>query len=362
LQATSRVIRGVVTIAGEKHRLMTAASIATAIVTLAIALPPVAGANPPNYFETTAGTELKVSDQDRYKCPVEKVKIEKYEFERYRCDLVPFESNAVWGDGQTSQATLEWNCEFSYLRELEGCEAKITASHIYSESRPTPYSGTLAWRLGRPFWLGKNFEVLVKPNLQQKQEEEARRKEEEARNEEARLRREQEEIGIAEEQRTKGSGDTSTGGSAGQASANASSGAGASSVAGFGPVTIDSSAINATLGKLLLACSKQSRARYHLLHGGLVFSVAVPAGGSLSLSWLAGPLANSHGVSAKTVLLAEGKLQTQSASVEKLRLELTRAGRRVLGRGSRHIRIAATASFVPSGATQPVKKTLSFTL
>ena len=112
--------------------------------------------------------------------------------------------------------------------------------------------------------------------------------------------------------------------------------------------------IRAVLAKILKPTGRNATFRRIIKNSGFTFSFAAPDAGKLTLTWSA---SSKH----KTVVVGDAAVKLGGAGRAKFKLALTAAGRKLLRHATR-LRIAATASFVPTVGLNAVHASKSFTL
>jgi hypothetical protein len=116
-----------------------------------------------------------------------------------------------------------------------------------------------------------------------------------------------------------------------------------------GPVLPSSGQVKAALAKALVATGPAAKLGRVLRRGGLVASINAPSAGRLLLSWYLVPK-GAHLTKAKQpTLVATVRAALKQAGRAKVKIALTRKGRKLLKRAQR-IRLTAKGSFTPTGA------------
>jgi hypothetical protein len=115
---------------------------------------------------------------------------------------------------------------------------------------------------------------------------------------------------------------------------------------------ISATQIMALLKQQLMPSGKASKIRALLKHGGLSLPVQGLGAGTLTVQWFVVPPGAklAKRAKAKPLLVAAGKLTLAPAGAGTLKLHLTAAGRRLLGR-ARRLKVIARGAFVASSGT-----------
>jgi hypothetical protein len=117
-----------------------------------------------------------------------------------------------------------------------------------------------------------------------------------------------------------------------------------------GPVVPSSRQVKAALVKALAATGPAARLGQLLKHGGLVASINAPSAGRLLISWYLVPK-GAHLTKAKQpTLVATVRAALKQAGKAKVKIALTRKGRKLL-RSATRIKLTAKGSFTPTGAS-----------
>jgi hypothetical protein len=116
-----------------------------------------------------------------------------------------------------------------------------------------------------------------------------------------------------------------------------------------GPVAPSSGQVKAALVKALAAAGPGAKLGQLLKRGGLVASINAPSAGQLLISWYLVPK-GAHLTNAKQpMLVATGRAALKHAGKVKVKIALTRKGRKLLKPAMR-IKLTAKGSFTPTGA------------
>jgi hypothetical protein len=97
-----------------------------------------------------------------------------------------------------------------------------------------------------------------------------------------------------------------------------------------------------------------------LKRGGFTYALRAPGAGTASSSWYAVPVSGRAARASARVLVASGSTRFTKSGRGRLKVKLSRAGRRLL-KGARSLRLTSTAAFKPKGHARYVKGS-AFTL
>ncbi len=116
-----------------------------------------------------------------------------------------------------------------------------------------------------------------------------------------------------------------------------------------GPVAPSSGQVKAALVKALAAAGPAAKVGQLLKQGGLVASINAPSAGRLLIGWYLVPK-GAHLTKAKQpTLVATGRAALKQAGKAKVKIALTRKGRKLL-KPAKRIKLTAKGSFTPTGA------------
>jgi hypothetical protein len=119
-----------------------------------------------------------------------------------------------------------------------------------------------------------------------------------------------------------------------------------------GPVTASGAQIQSLLQSELVPHGKPDSITAILHAGGAVISQTALEGGVEQVSWYyLPPGAHIAGRHPRPVLIARGRVSFASEGTARLKLKLTRAGRRLLRRHRRHLKLTAKGTFTPTGGS-----------
>jgi hypothetical protein len=142
----------------------------------------------------------------------------------------------------------------------------------------------------------------------------------------------------------------------------ATNAAGSASMASnqIGPVTVTAAAIKQLLLGEITPRGKAASIRRILAAGGSRLNFSAPEAGAIKVNWFFLPPGVHISANRKPILVATGKLTFGGPGAGKLKLRLTRAGRRLL-RHSHRLKLTSKGTFTPSGQG-PISVTKRFKL
>jgi len=118
----------------------------------------------------------------------------------------------------------------------------------------------------------------------------------------------------------------------------------------IGPVLPSSSQVKAALAKALAATGPAATLGRVLKRGGLAASINAPSAGQLLLSWYLVPKGAHLTKAEQPTLVATVRATLNQAGKAKVKIALTRKGRKVL-KPAQRIKLTAKGSFTPTGAS-----------
>jgi hypothetical protein len=122
----------------------------------------------------------------------------------------------------------------------------------------------------------------------------------------------------------------------------------------LGPVGPSQAQVLAALSAALSPHGKNAKIGALLKHGGYTFTFTAPSAGVVAISWYFVPTGAHLTKAAKPVKLAAGHASFTQPGTGKVKVRLTRAGKRLL-KHARRLKVTSKASFTPtasSGATE----------
>ena len=116
-----------------------------------------------------------------------------------------------------------------------------------------------------------------------------------------------------------------------------------------GPVAPSSGQVRAALVKALAAAGPAAKLGQLLKQGGLVASINAPSAGRLRIGWYLVPKGAHLTKATQPTLVATGRAALKQAGKAKVKIALTRKGRKLL-KPAKRIKLTAKGSFTPTGA------------